>query len=407
MTIFVSLTFILLMTGIWGLFAPSDNFMKLFIPVIDIISIITFLVDYKKIRSNFKRVLLIFLFCIVINILGVWALRGQSIISSLRGTDLLNLLSIYSIFIWHKLKLSENNAKKILIYLMWIFIFCYLLQWFIFPYPLFYVEGDGALDSFLSSGGIRFRLQAQGIAFLSFFYSIYKIIKHGEWKDYFLMILSGAVIIMFEFRSQLIILPFIFILQLVYYSKYRRKRVFWSFFSIIIIGMLLMQSDFVADKIETLQSRNETQNFSNDDYIRFFTYDYYTKEVPLNFYEKIFGTGLDGIDGEYKEETSKAKEIGYIWGDWGLIGLSWKLGIPGVLCLIIYSLKAYKISRKTPDMHYIGLWFLFLVITGTFNREFYRYGIFAIQGFALYILDLKVKGKYNIVKNENRNFDIS
>lgn len=379
------------MTGIWGSLAPSNIFMKLFIPIVDFISIGVFLFNYKTINSSFKKPLLFLLLFIFINILGVFILRNQSIISSLRSTDLLNILSIYSIFIWHKFGLSENVAKKVLINLMWIFLGCYIIQWVIFPYRLFYVEGDGALDSFLSSGGIRFRLQAQGIAFLSFFYSIYKIIKHGEWKDYLLMILSVVVIIMFEFRSQLIILPFIFILQLVYYLKYRRKKVFWSFLSIIVIGMILMQSNIITGKIEALQSRNETQNFSNDDYIRFFTYDYYTKEVPLNFYEKIFGTGLEGIDGQYTKKTLMAKEIGYIWADWGLIGLSWRLGIPGVVCLIWYSLLAYKISRKDPNIHYIGLWFLFLIIVGTFNREFYRFGIFAIQALALYIIDIKIK----------------
>lgn len=384
------LILIILMTGIWGSLAPSCIFMKLFIPIVDFVSVGIFLFNYKTIHSSFKKPLLFLLLFIFINILGVFILRDQSIISSLRSTDLLNILSIYSIFIWHKFCLSEDVAKKILVNLMWIFLGCYIIQWIIFPSRLFYVEGDGALDSFLSSGGIRFRLQAQGIAFLSFFYSVYKIVKHGQWKDYLLMILSVVVIIMFEFRSQLIILPFIFILQLVYYSKYRRKKVFWSFLSMIVVGMILMQSDIVTGKMEALQSRNETQNFSNDDYIRFFTYDYYTKEVPLNFYEKIFGTGLEGIDGIYTKSTLKAKEMGYIWADWGLIGLSWRLGIPGVLCLIWYSLVAYKISRKDPNIHYIGLWFLFLIIVGTFNREFYRFGIFAIQALALYIIDIKI-----------------
>lgn len=395
MTIVICLTLILLMTGIWGFFDPSDNFMKLFIPVIDLLSIIIFLANYKNIQSYFKRVLLIFLFCIVLNIFCVWILRGQSIISSLRGTDLLNLLSIYTLFLWHKFRLSENNAKKILTYLMWIFLFCYLLQWLIFPYPLFYVKGDGALDTFLSSGSVRFRLQAQGIAFLSFFYSLYKIFITKSLKDYLMLIISSIVIIMFEFRSQLFILPIIVIIQTLYYYKYLGKNILLSIIGIFIIGLLVSQSNIITNKISSLQSRNETQNFSDKNYVRYHTYEYYTQIVPENSFERFFGTGLEGIDGEYKDNSLKAKEIGYIWADWGLIGLSWRLGIPGVLCLIIYSLKAYKISRKAPEIHYIGLWFLFLIITGTFNREFYRFGIFAIQGFALYIIDLKIRSKYN------------
>lgn len=174
----------------------------------------------------------------------------------------------------------------------------------------------------------------------------------------------------------------------------------------IIFGIILMQTDFVGNKILSMQNRGETQNFSNDNYVRYFTYDYYTSIVPQNTYEKIMGTGLEGLDGEYQSSMLKAKRAGYIWADWGLIGLTWVLGIPGVLCLIWYSITVFKYSKKLPNEYYIGLWFLFLIIVGTFNREFYRFGIFGIQALALYIVDLKIKSLNNNL-NENRHFNIS
>lgn len=389
--------FILIMTGFWGIFAPNDVVMKLILPLVDFTAIICFLADYKKNDSIFKKPLLFLLIFICINILGVWILREQSIISSIRGTDLLSILAIYSIFLMHKLRFSLNETQKTLTCLMWTFIGCYLIQWIVFPFQIFFSEGDGALDGFIDSGNIRFRMQAQGIAFLCFFYAIYKMIIEKKWQNYLLAILSLIIIIMFEFRSQLIILPFILILQLWYYFQFKSKKVLWILVAILGIGTFLMQSKIVSNKIETLLSRNETQNFSNENYIRYKTFDYYTKTVPQNTYEKIMGTGLEGIDGNYQRMTKNAKDIGYIWADWGLIGLTWKLGIPGVLCLIWYSLKAFKISRKYPDIHYIGIWFLFLILIGTFNREFYRFGIFAIQAIGLYIIDLKYKRTRKII----------
>lgn len=223
--IFVTIL-ILAITGIWGIFSPSDTLMKLILPIIDFISVLYFVINYSKIDSKFKKPLLAFLICIIINALGVYFLRNQSFISSFRGIDMLNFLSIYSLFLFHSIKLSITDAYKILNFLMWMFVGCYLIQWIIFPRQIFFTSGDGAVDSYLDSGNVRFRLQAQGIAFLSFFYSIYKILQEKKLKNYLLLLLSAIIIIMFEFRSQLLIFPFIILLQLLYYSKYRKKELY-------------------------------------------------------------------------------------------------------------------------------------------------------------------------------------
>lgn len=382
--------FILAMTGVWGLFPPSSMVMKLILPLVNYLAIFYFIANYNKINSIFKKPLLCLLVCIVINIFGVWFLRGQSIISSMRGTDMLSIMSIFTIFLFHKFRLSEIEARKTLYYLMVTFIGCYILQWAIFPIKLFFAEGDGALESFESGGDVRFRMHAQGIAFLSLFYSLYRIIVDKKWDNYIMLALSFFVVVLFEFRSQLAILPVVVMLQLMYFYKFKRKKVFWTIFALMLGGAILLQTSAISEKLEAMITRNETQSFSNDDYIRFKTYEYYTEIVPENIYEKVFGTGLEGLDGRYQSLSLTAKHLGYIWADWGLIGLMWRFGIPGVLCLIWYGLKAYKESRKFPDLHYIGLWFLFLILVGTFNREFYRFGIFAIQAVALYIIDRRV-----------------
>lgn len=401
---------ILSMTGIWGMFSPSDVIMKIAMLAIDGIAVFCFLSDYKKVNSAFKKPLLFFLICLVINIAGVYIFRNQSIVSSLRGIDMLNFLSIFSLFIFHRLKLSEYEAKQILKLLMWMFIGCYLIQWMIFPYQLFYVGGDGAYESYAASGHIRFRLQAQGIAFLAVFYSIYKAVSEQKLSNYLLMALSLIVVIMFEFRSQLLLLPFIIILQLFFYGKLklRRRKVLWMCAALLVVGFVLMQTDIVGGKIASMLNRSVTQNFNNEDYIRYRTFEYFTSSVPHNMYERIFGTGLEGLDGQYTNYMLRAKRSGYIWADWGLIGLTWILGIPGVLCLIWYSIKAYIVSRRFYDIFYIGVWFLFLILAGTFNREFFRFGIFGIQALALYILDIRtLKVKYKFILNENRHLNFS
>ena len=54
---------ILIITGMWGMFSPSDVIMKIAMLAIDGIAVFCFLSDYKKVNSAFKKPLLFFLIC--------------------------------------------------------------------------------------------------------------------------------------------------------------------------------------------------------------------------------------------------------------------------------------------------------------------------------------------------------
>lgn len=198
--------------------------------------------------------------------------------------------------------------------------------------------------------------------------------------------MSLLVAIAFEFRSQLAVLPIFILLEVFLTKKVSFVYILKISTFCAVLGFALYNVDFVHEKFLSMKERNEQQNFDNDDYVRLDTYAYYNNIFLRNTYEHIFGRGLAGIDGTYTKYVSSIKEQGYIWADWGLIGLTWLLGIPAVLCMLWYSIiPIFKIRRK--DCIYISVWFLFLFFSSTFNREFFRQGIFVIQAFALFYLD--------------------
>ena len=99
------------------------------------------------------------------------------------------------------------------------------------------------------------------------------------------------------------------------------------------------------------------------------------------------GAGNPGTSGNYSIFIDKLKnDYGFVYGDWGLIGLSWIVGIPVVLLILLYCMKAFFIKVENKYI-YLACYFIFIVFASIFSREIYRYGNFFIQALILAILE--------------------
>ena len=83
---------------------------------------------------------------------------------------------------------------------------------------------------------------------------------------------------------------------------------------------------------------------------------------------------------------------GIYWVDFGLLSLSWVLGIPAVLGMILYSIKA-SFLKVSSEYYYLGIWFMYLVASSFTTAEFFREGNFIVQALALYLVE-KVNKQY-------------
>ena len=156
------------------------------------------------------------------------------------------------------------------------------------------------------------------------------------------------------------------------------------------IGMFgLIQIPMVSDKMDYVFSRfqSKDETLSNKDYIRLAQFRYFTKERPKNTFEYILGSGMPYGDSKYSKNFEANRLNGMQYVDWGLLGLSWMLGILPVLAMILYSLKVIRLKVDKRYI-YIGVWYLYLLSTSLFEIEFYRYGNFLVQAIALYLVEL-------------------
>lgn len=172
--------FILLLTSLWGALPIKYN--TIVLPVCNVFFILTFIFNYKKMDSLFKRPLFALLIFLVINILYTIVVEGQPVFSTLRGPDLNNICLILSLAFFHKIRISLGDAGQILRWLLWTFCICYIIQYILFPLPIFFLSGTGAEETFVDSGNIRFRMNAQGVIYLAIFYSVYILITSIKKK---------------------------------------------------------------------------------------------------------------------------------------------------------------------------------------------------------------------------------
>lgn len=74
------------------------------------------------------------------------------------------------------------------------------------------------------------------------------------------------------------------------------------------------------------------------------------------------------------------------WMDWGILGLSWMIGIPAVLAMLFYCYKVFKI-RANLSYYYLPVWFFYLLFSSITTAEFFRQGNFVIQAVCLYLAE--------------------
>ena len=106
----------------------------------------------------------------------------------------------------------------------------------------------------------------------------------------------------------------------------------------------------------------------------------------------IFGSGMPYQDTAYgKFIYDYMNDTLHYWNsDWGLIGLSWLVGIPTVLVMIYYSIKIF-ITKLPKEYLYVNMYFFQILISSVTSHEFYIEGNFIIQAvvIAFYISILK------------------
>lgn len=324
--------------------------------------------------------------CIIFNAFSCLYFNDQSLLSSFRASnDFFNLALCWFFYNWD---LSLKQWEKALWWICLCFGICYIIQYLVYPSIIFsgQIRTEGPEQ--------RMAIFGQGLASFSVLFGINKYFLTHNIK-YIVIILTGLFAVFgCGYRTMLLALlvnTFILVIRLGI-----SKRTIISFVLIIItIYFFVNEIDFIQDQITNMTNRQEVldnNGFKNDP--RYLNIIYHYTSYFKNPIEMILGSGMPFDGTKYYDFIQKLNYSCYHYSDWGLIGLSWLLGIPAVIVMVAYSINIFR-TKVSKEYLYIGTYFFNIVTSSITTHEFYIDQNYVVQAI-LFCVFMKILKKYNL-----------
>lgn len=352
-----------------------------------------------ELSKSIEHKFIIYLFiCIGINFISCWYFRGQSPYLTLRTSMIRNFFPLLVFYYLIHKNYSIKDIEKGLQVLFFIFILCYMMEYFVFyPQEVFFLNSNNV-------GEKRFRLTGQLILFLGYYYNLNRFLlsRGNRITSCFGVVLGAICILLLGFRSFTLAFIAVSLIMIYRIQGFRLSSIKYLLLFIVLI-IAVGQTDFGETIIgNMLERQNSGATLDNEDYIRVKQWEYFTTQHFQNGLERFFGSGIPNLDssyGKYMESFQGYNNYGEptgsvaAWVDWGVYGLSWTLGIPAAVMLYLFVI--YMVFKKLGNKYiYISSTYLLLLVTSITTVEIFRFGAFAFHGIILYLL-------YKIKKNEN------
>ena len=340
--------------------------------------------------TDYRKIFLLIFVGILASMVSCMINRGQSIIDSIKAMPNYFGLLFYFFLKWRKFKLT--TVQSALVWLVIVFDLLYIAQYYLIGYGINFLNIEDWMLSD-STEGNRLRVMSSGLYSLGMFYGIVQwYITHKN--KYLALFIVGAFIMLLTGYRQFLVSSFVALLFMIYKLDKRVKLKHIGFVAaIVVFGYVLYQIPAVQGKIAGMIERNDTgASLDNKDYIRVIQWEFFNHDYFKNGWEHFFGSGLplSGANSGFGKYFQTLTDQGLQYVDWGIIGVSWMLGILTFVGYVWMSLAA--ISKRVPSVYlYISLWYIFLLSSSITNWEFFRDGNFLVHAMALYIIELASK----------------
>lgn len=384
------LLFLVLMDGFGCIFLNTPILKYIY----SIILVVFLFLSNKNERTKCRLVIAYFSF-IVVSCIYSSIVHGQDFIRVFVNSC--QYFSLIIIFLLFKMNGSLISSEKTLIVLCIFFCICYIIQYLVYPIAIF----NGALDknAIDNYGQFRMRMPGSLCGYLLYFYGVNEYIQKRKNKYILYVLLGFFPILMMGFRSLMALTILFTIFMIPFVTRRVSKSVKWLFVAVI-VGCISFNIPLVSEKYDEMMERQKSsQTFDNDDYIRLLALDYFSNQVFIHPGERICGGGVPLNDTKYgKSVMGVAETDGYWWVDLGIVGLSFILGMPAVICLVLVVLKCVFLSSP-PDKQYIRFALLTVLLGSVMtSMELFRNGNILVLGLVYYLL---------INENESRNINFS
>ena len=340
--------------------------------------------------TDYRKIFLVIFVGILASMVSCMINRGQSIIDSIKAMPNYFGLLFYFFLKWRKFKLT--TVQSALVWLIIVFDILYIAQYYLIDFGINFLNIDDWMLSD-STEGNRLRVMSSGLYSLGMFYGIVQwYITHKN--KYLALFIVGAFVMLLTGYRQFLVSTLVALLFMIYKLDKRVKLKHIGFVAaIVVVGYVLYQIPAVQGKIAGMIERNDTgASLDNKDYIRVIQWEFFNHEYFKNGWEHFFGSGLPlpGAKSGFGKYFQTLTDQGLQYVDWGIIGVSWMLGVLTFVGYVWMSLAA--ILKRVPSVYlYISLWYIFLLSSSITNWEFFRDGNFLVHAMALYIIELASK----------------
>ena len=366
---------ILLFSCCWGLLTPQFVLLPVILALFYMMKTIL-----ERQSGMFKKHLIAYFIFFIISGFSSLYYEQQSLFKTFSSIACLQFFTILSYFVFLSGKYSIKDIEKAMVIAYVIFLCCFTIQ-LISPDEIFNLATD-----YMDIG--RFTMYGQLIAYICLFYFYGKYLFSGKTKYLLYILPAFFVLFIAGFRTQ--IAAILLALGLFTYSVKKIASVKYMLLFLIVIGVL-SQTSVVQNSINNMMKRQEAgDTFANEDYIRVIQFNYFTKEHFKSPVEYILGSGIPNPRTKYGQpfytvDPTLGPYNG--WQDWGIVGLSWMIGIPAVLALLFPVLRI--IRRKCDDkILFLKFFYIFLLLSSFTTIEFYRVGSFFFHGLLFYLYEL-------------------
>lgn len=351
---------------------------------------IFFIIDRQRVPEC-KWVFTYYGIFIIINIFSSYVNRGQTFFQTFIASTV--VLDLYFFFVIAHIHPNIETMKKFIVTSIIVVTAAYYVQVIAYPVSIF-----GTSDAeWVTDAAYAYRniiVGCQHIITLGAFYFINKFLRGKSFTSVIWALICIAPLFVRSLRIAYLGL----VLGMLYLYLFQKgkspKYIFRAILILVIIAgtfsilysvnpVVKNSTDMLVEKIQSGE-----QNIGVEDYSRTITITYHYTDFFKNPIEFIFGTGLPNASssfGHYVDGLHENLKINK--ADWGLLGLSWYLGIPAVLCIVFMFYRA--IVAKVPnEYNFLRAWFLYGLAFSVTDPETYYMHAMLVEAMALYMIYL-------------------
>lgn len=362
-----------------------------FMLVADLVIIYSILKTWN-VRGMFKTSMYLFVIFLLCSAISCYFYEKQSFWLTFTNLDFIMFFSFLSYFFMIKKRKTAFTVSDIewcITRLYFIIFLVFLIQYALLPHRILH------LATFIE-GEKRFTVFGQIVTLAAYFYFLNKYIISKKNK-YLLYLLPELLIVFMQgFRSYIVAIILVSALFVVKVGGIKRTM------SIILITPILaffiIQIPIVNNAVSNMMDRQVDANFSNEDYIRLRQFEYFTTEHFKSPVEYVFGSGFSNPRSEYGKrmfylqgmvDENQTGPIGG-WRDWGMVGLSWIIGLPCLLCILFCIFRIFRTNIPKQYL-YLKYFYVFILLTSVTSVEFYRWGSVFFHGVLFYQFEMIVR----------------